>query len=112
MIAPLTRQHVGQTAVDQLVHAIGIDVALVVDAQLELRQVLRGMAPDLLAARFAVEAAEMAGAVQRLVGGVVGQLPALVRAQDREGDDVAVRPHAPRTGVPSFRSTPGLSASG
>jgi hypothetical protein len=105
-------QHVGQTAVDQLVHAIGIDVALVVDAQLELRQVLRGMAPDLLAARFAVEPAEMAGTVQRLVTGVVGQEPALVRAEDRVGDDVAVGPAPPSTAVPSFRRTPGLSASG
>ena len=40
MIAPLPLQHVGQTAVDQLVRAFGIDVALVVHAQCELRQIL------------------------------------------------------------------------
>ncbi|MNT84379.1 hypothetical protein D3C72_2243830 [compost metagenome] len=67
VITPLPLQHIGQTAVDQLVRAFGIDIALVVHPQGELGQVLRGVAPDLLATLLAVEPAEMAGTVQSFV---------------------------------------------
>ena len=45
----------------ELVHALGVDVALVVDAQRVLRQVLGRLAPDLLAAGLGVEARIVAG---------------------------------------------------
>ena len=61
-------EHVGQAAVEQLIDAFGVDVALVVDAQHVLREVLRRLAPDLLAAGFAVEARVVAGAIQGLIG--------------------------------------------
>ena len=51
---------------------------------------MRRLAPDLLAAGFAVEARVVAGAIQGLVGGVVVERKALVRADGREADDVAV----------------------
>ena len=61
-----------------------------------LGKVLRRVAPDLLAAVLAIEARIVAGAVQRLVRGVVTERKSLVRADRREADDVAVRPDAAR----------------
>ena len=108
----LPLEHVGQPPVQKLVDAFGIDVAVGVDAQYVLREVLRGLAPDLLAAGFAVEARIVTGAVQGAVGFVVGERKALVRADGREADDVAVRPDTVGTRLPSLSSTPGASASG
>ena len=92
----LPSEHVRQTAVDQLIHAFGEDVAVGRDAQRELRQVLRGLTHDLQPALLAVEARIVAGAVERLVGRRVVEREALVRAERREGDDVAVRTGAAR----------------
>ena len=74
-----------------LVRAFGIDIALVVHPQGELRQVLRGVAPDLLATLLAVEPAVVARTVQGFVGGVVTHVETLVRTEHRIGHDIAVR---------------------
>ena len=52
----LSSQHVGQAAVQKLVHAFSVDVALVVDAQHVLRKILRSLTPDLESAGLTVEA--------------------------------------------------------
>ena len=57
-------------------------------------QVLRGVTPGLLAAGLAVEDRVVPGAVQGPVLAVVVERVALVRADGREADDVAVRPGA------------------
>ena len=48
-------EHVGQAAVEQFVDALGVDVALVVNPEHVLRQVLSGLTPGLLATGFTVE---------------------------------------------------------
>ena len=63
-----------------------------VDAQFELRQVLRGMAADLQAALFAVKPRVVARAVQRLISRDIAEREALVRAEGRKRDDIAIRP--------------------
>src|SRR6476659_2148408 len=60
-------QHVGQAAVQKLVDAFGVDVAVAVDAEHVLREVLRCLAPDLLPTRIAVEAGIVTGAVQGVI---------------------------------------------
>ena len=77
----LPSEYVGQSAVEQFVHAFGVDVALVVDTQHVLRSILRGLSPHLLAAELAVESRVMAWAVHGLVAGVVTERKALVRAR-------------------------------
>ena len=64
----LPLQDVGQPAVQKLVDAFGVDVALGVDAQHVLREVLCRLAPDLLAAGLAIETRVVAGAIQGAVG--------------------------------------------
>jgi hypothetical protein len=64
-------EYVGQSAVQKLVDALGVDVAVAVDAQHVLREVLSGVAPGLLAASFNIEALVMTGAIQRTVPLVV-----------------------------------------
>jgi hypothetical protein len=53
-------------------------------------------------ARLAVEPRIVTGAVQRLVGRVVGEQPPLVRAEHRIGHDVAVRPDAALDRLPEL----------
>ena len=65
-----------------------------IDAQHILGKILRGVSPHLLPAGLAVETGIMAGTVERLVLGVVGERIALMRAHDGEADDIAVRPDA------------------
>ena len=48
-------EHVRQATIEQFIHALGIDVALVVNPQRILGEVLCGMAKGLLAARLTVE---------------------------------------------------------
>ncbi len=74
----------------------GVDVAVGVDAQHVLREVLRCLAPNLLAARIAVEARVVTGAIQGVIGFVVAERKSLVRTDRREADDVAVRADAGR----------------
>src|SRR5262249_41168282 len=83
-------QHVGETAVDELINALSEDVAVGRHAQRELRQILRGLANDLLTALLAVEPRVVSGAVEGLVGRLVVQGKALVRAKRGEGDDVTI----------------------
>ena len=83
-------QHVRQAAIKQLIDAFGVDVAFGVDAQYVLGKVLGRVAPDFLAAVLAIKARVMAGAVQRLVGGIVSERKPFVRADRREADDVAL----------------------
>src|SRR5581483_1242362 len=87
-------EHVRQTAVDQLVHAFGEDVTVGGNPQCELRQVLRGLPHDLQPALLTVEARVVPRTVQSLVRGLVVEREALVRAERRERDDIAVRPGA------------------
>src|SRR6516164_6692895 len=93
-LPPSYHQSVAKAAVDQLVDAVGEDVAIGGDVQPKLRQVLGRMAPDLLAALLAVEARIVAGTVEGLVGCVIAEGIALVRAECREGHDVAIRTDA------------------
>src|SRR5215213_9600646 len=88
VMAGASSQHVRQAAVDQLVDAGRVDVALVVDRELELRQVLGGLSPYLHAGVLGVEAGVVAGAVERLLVRRVAQGKALVRAQGGEAHHV------------------------
>src|SRR5918994_7224407 len=94
MADPPLSEHVRQAAVDQLVHAFGIDVAVLVHPERVLRKVLRRMPPGLLAAGLAVEDRVVAGAIEGPVLGIVDEREALMRADRREPDDVAVRARA------------------
>src|ERR1700730_1786863 len=89
-------EYVGQTAVEQLIDAFGVDLALAVNAQHILREVLRGLAPDLLAAGFAVEAGIVSGTVHGPIGSVVAEGKSLMRTRSREADHVAVGADAAR----------------
>mmetsp|Transcript_155 Transcript_155/g.493 ORF Transcript_155/g.493 Transcript_155/m.493 type:complete len:241 (-) Transcript_155:1109-1831(-) len=89
---PSAFKNVGQAPINQLIHALGKDVASVINAKLELREVLGRVAPGLLAARLAIKARVVPWTIQRLVARVIGQKPPLMRAQNGIGDDVAVRP--------------------
>ena len=62
-----------------------------VDAEHVLREVLRRLTPNLLAARIAVEARVVTGAIQGVIGFVVAERKALVRADGGEADDIAIR---------------------
>src|SRR5689334_12800515 len=93
MIAPL--EHVGKAAVEQFVYTFGVDVALIVDAKHVLRKVLRCLAPDLLATRFAVEPRIMARTVHRSVTRAVMEREALVRTDRREADDITFGSYPP-----------------
>src|SRR5260370_42713012 len=70
-MAPLPSglQDIVEAAVNQFVDGHGVDVAALVDHELELREVLRGVPPYLQSALLDVEAAVVAGAVQRSVLG-------------------------------------------
>ena len=92
----LPHKNVGQPAVQKLVETLGIDVAIGVDAQGVLREVLRGVSPDLLAAVFAVETRIMTRAIQRPVALVVSKRESLMRADGGETDDIAIRARAGR----------------
>jgi hypothetical protein len=61
------RQDVAKAAVDELIYGYGLDIAGGINAQSELRQVLRRMAEDLLTALFTIEAGIVARAVEGLV---------------------------------------------
>src|SRR6266404_6111486 len=89
MVVPPPLEHVGKAAVEQLVHAFGVDVASIVDTKHVLREILRRLTPDLLAARLAVEPGIMAGTVHGPVTRAVIEGEALVRADRREADDIA-----------------------
>ena len=89
LFSPFTK-YVRQTAVEQFVHAFGVDVSLVVDAQHVLWKILCRLAPYLLAARLAVEPRVVAGAVHGPVTSVVAKRKTLVRAGGGEPDNVAV----------------------
>jgi hypothetical protein len=95
-LCPPPLQYVRQTAVEQLIDAFGVNVALTVDVQHVLRQILRGLAPHLLAAGFAVEAGVMARAVHGPIAGVVAEWETLVRARRRETDHIAIGADAAR----------------
>src|SRR5208282_1765373 len=90
MISSLRLQDVAETAIDQFVDGNRMDVAIAVDLKLELREVLRGVTPDLLAALLTIEARIVPRAVERLVGGDIIEWEPLVWAERREGDDVPI----------------------
>ena len=105
-------QHVRQAAINELINAFGVDVALGIDPQLILGKVLGRVTPDFLAAVFAIEARIVAGAVQGLVRGIVTERKSLMRADRRKADDVTVRPDPARNLTTKLQRTPGASASG
>ena len=49
-------KNVAEATVEKLIHAIGMNVALVVNVEHVLRKVLGRLPPDLLAARFNIKA--------------------------------------------------------
>ena len=105
-------QNVGQPAVQKLVDALGVDVAVAVDAQHVLREVLRCVAPGLLAASLDIETRVVTWTIQRPITLVVRKRKSLVRTRRGEANDVAVRASAGRNALAELDENPGASASG
>jgi hypothetical protein len=59
----LPSEHVGQSAVQKLIETFGIDVAIGIDAQHVLREVLRGLTPNLPATGIAIKTGVVAGTI-------------------------------------------------
>src|SRR4026208_633244 len=107
MAASLRFQDVAKATVDELVNGHCVDIALVVDPQAKLRQILCCVPPDLHPALLAVKPRIMAGTIEAFVSGNVSEWKPLMRAQSGECDDVALRPHAALDRSPKLKKHAG-----
>src|SRR5215472_17083485 len=106
MVPSLGLQNIRQPAIDQIFHRHRMDIARGIDLEQELEKILRSQAPDLLATLLAIEARVVAGTIEALVRSDVVQAKTLVRAEDREGDDVSFRTDAAGNGLAQLDEDP------